>query len=184
MFLIDGEEPCACMHTYVLMRLCSTPTPLFRSNASTSWEMSWPWPPFPSWLCNVRTFGTWKQTRQPNLFPLFLVYLRRPIIGNGKGPIITRNRKLSLSSLWVKECESAGRRVEIPRALHARCSSSTMVVNLSWQLLLPPFHDIVPIQTLLTLMKCIEKTLYTYNSKYVHSENIIYDVSNEVHLIL
>ena len=55
-------------------------------------------------------------------------------------------------------------------------------------MVLPPFHNVVPIdicgsQTLLTLTKCIEKTVYIYNAKHVHSENITHDVSNDVHLV-
>ena len=53
---------------------------------------------------------------------------------------------------------------------------------------LPLFHNVVPIdfcksQTLPTLTKCIEKTVYIYNTKHVHSENITHDVSNDVHLV-
>ena len=68
-------------------------------------------------------------------------------------------------------------------------TSITWRQSIHWQnLLLPPFHNVVPIdfyksQTLPTLTKCIEKIVYIYNTKHVYFENITHDVSNEMHLV-
>lgn len=51
-------------------------------------------------------------------------------------------------------------------------------------MILRPFHNVVPIdfcesRTLPTLTKYIEKTVYVYNIKHVHFENLTHNVSNE-----
>ena len=72
----------------------------------------------------------------------------------------------------------------------ARLGSQVLDVRLGCDvcLVFPPFHNVMPIdlcgsQTLPTLTKCVEKTVYIYNTKHVHSENITHDVLNDVHLI-